>query len=214
MKFLGAINDVLSLIPALVWAVVLALVGLLWWSTSADLANARRERDDARTAIAALQGGVKQMKADAKARYDVLLAERDAQQKLMNEARRAQEIQDGNAKATIERQRTQLAALSRAGGGGGLRDPYAEACRPRGGGGGAPGHVAAGAGGGAGDAAEAGGLLSAPLEGLLLELTLEADVVNRAYAACRADALTVRGQPELPVSVPAEDPVSTQGAIR
>lgn len=42
------------------------------------------------------------------------------------------------------------------------------------------------------DGAEAGGLLSKQLSGLLQQLTQEADVVNVAYASCRADAFKVR----------------------
>lgn len=44
----------------------------------------------------------------------------------------------------------------------------------------------------AADRAEADGLLSAQLTGLLQRLAREADEVNAAYASCRADALRLR----------------------
>ena len=74
-----------------------------------------------------------------------------------------------------------------------LRDPQAAGCG--GGGGSTTGDPASGAGAGAADPAQAGGLLSAGLTGLLQRLTLEADTINTAYASCRADAYTVRAPP-------------------
>jgi Sec-independent protein translocase protein TatA len=71
-----------------------------------------------------------------------------------------------------------------------LRDPHAAGCGP---GGGSPqGDPPTATGGGSGDPAQAGGLLSAELGGLLRRLTREADDINVAYASCRADAYTVR----------------------
>jgi hypothetical protein len=69
-----------------------------------------------------------------------------------------------------------------------LRDPNQTGCS-----GAAPGpQAAASAAVGGGNAAEAGGLLSAELSGLLTRLTREADTVNAAYISCRADAYEVR----------------------
>lgn len=74
-----------------------------------------------------------------------------------------------------------------------LRDPNATAgCWP--GGGGAAGTATAAAGDRPADAAEAGGLLSAELTGLLQRLQREADDINAAYSSCRADAFAVRAQ--------------------
>lgn len=75
-----------------------------------------------------------------------------------------------------------------------LRDPNATpaGCWP--GGSGAQGAAAATAPDRAADAAEAGGLLSAQLTGLLQQLTREADDINAAYTSCRADAYAVRGE--------------------
>jgi hypothetical protein len=79
-----------------------------------------------------------------------------------------------------------------AGPAGRLRDPNAAGCG--GGGGGTQSEVAGPAGDRPGDPAEAGGLLSADLTGLLQRLQLEADTVNDAYTSCRAQAIAVRVQ--------------------
>ena len=89
------------------------------------------------------------------------------------------------------------AALELARKSGRLRDPNADRCG--GGGGSAPGPAQPPAGGGEGDKAEAGGLLSVQLSDLLSRVLREADDINVAYAACRADALSARGvAPEPP----------------
>lgn len=77
-----------------------------------------------------------------------------------------------------------------AGPAGRLRDPHATGCGA--GGGSAPGKAPTAPGEGPKDRAEAGGLLSAELTGLLQRLTREADEINTAYASCRTDAYTVR----------------------
>jgi len=78
-----------------------------------------------------------------------------------------------------------------AGPAGRLRDPHAGA-RCGCGGGSTPAEVAGPAGDRSGDPAEAGGLLSEQLTGLLQRLQLEADTVNDAYISCRAQAYAVR----------------------
>lgn len=92
-----------------------------------------------------------------------------------------------------------LAALSdrlrhAAGPAGRMRDPAATGCG--GGSAGATAATAAAPGDRAADDAEAGGLLSERLSGLLRELTSSADEINAAYASCRADAFAVRRAPE------------------
>ena len=74
-----------------------------------------------------------------------------------------------------------------------LRDPHAAGCG--GSGSGTPGEPASAPSAGAADPAQAGGLLSAQLTGLLQQLALEADTINAAYASCRADGIAVRLQP-------------------
>lgn len=100
----------------------------------------------------------------------------------------AQEDQDAKNRSTVADLQRRLHAA--AGAGQRLRDPNATGCR--GGGGGAQSAAAAPADDRAADAAEAGGLLSAPLTGLLQQLTREADEINAAYISCRADAQAVR----------------------
>lgn len=72
-----------------------------------------------------------------------------------------------------------------------LHDPNAAGCGR--GGGGTPSEAATAPSDRPADGAEAGGLLSADLSGLLQRLTREADEVNSAYLSCRADAFAVRG---------------------
>lgn len=105
-------------------------------------------------------------------------------------ARENQEENDATNKRTMADLRDRLRAASADTGR--LRDPNAVAARCGGSGDRTEGTATAGADGGAGDAAEAGGLLSAQLSGLLQRLAAEADEVNIAYIACRADAVNVR----------------------
>lgn len=76
-----------------------------------------------------------------------------------------------------------------------LRDPHAASsgCGPGGGGPAAP--VAAAAADRAADGAQAPGLLSAELTELLRGQAREADTINLAYAACRADGQALRAAP-------------------
>lgn len=99
-----------------------------------------------------------------------------------------QDIQDAKAQTTVADLSRRLRQL--AGQPGRLRDPNAHGCGR--GSGGPTGEAATATGSGAADSAEAGGLLSAELTGLLQRLTTEADEVNLAYASCRADVYVVR----------------------
>ena len=100
-----------------------------------------------------------------------------------------QEIQDAQNRTTVTGLQTRLRTL--AGNAGQLRDPNATA-RCGSGGSGPPSPSAAAAVDPGDDAAEAGGLLSADLSGLLQRLGFEADEINVAYASCRLDAVAVR----------------------
>lgn len=102
-----------------------------------------------------------------------------------------QELNDANHQKTVADMSRRLRDL--AGPSGRLRDPHAARCGA--GGSGTPGAVAATPGDRAADPAEAGGLLSADLSGLLQRTWEEADAINNAYISCRADAYTVRGLP-------------------
>lgn len=105
-------------------------------------------------------------------------------------ARNNQELKDANHRKTVS---DLTSSLRRAAGFGlRLRDPNATpaGCWPSGSG--TQGPTSAAAGGRPADGAEAGGLLSAELTGLLQRLQREADDINVAYASCRADAYAVR----------------------
>ena len=99
-----------------------------------------------------------------------------------------QDIQDAKAQTTVADLSRRL--RQRAGKSGRLRDPNAHGCGCSSSG--PSGEAATAPGSGAADPAEAGGLLSAELTGLLQRLTTEADEINVAYASCRADAYQVR----------------------
>ncbi len=119
-----------------------------------------------------------------------------ATERKLGAALATQEKKDADAQKTVADLRADLRALSRAAGG--LRDPNATACRHP-----AAGETAAGAGPGANDASQAGGLLSEPLEKLLLTDSADADAINIAYASCREDAMNVRQILNSQVSPPA-----------
>lgn len=114
-------------------------------------------------------------------------AAEQAVQDLINQ----QEIQDATHQKTVADLSGRLRVL--AGSGGRLRDPNAVAgC---GGGGSSPQAAAASdAGDRASDRAEAGGLLSEQLSGLLQRLTREADDINAAYISCRSGGAAVRAR--------------------
>lgn len=206
MKALAAINNILGVVPALVWALALLACAAWGWSWMVVAADKEHERAQAQALYDGLNGAVVQLKATARLRLETLTAERDRLQKNLDERHRAQEIRDANHAQQIGRLERQLRLVSRAGGGPGLRDPNAAPARCGGGGGGAASDAARAPSGGAGDAPEAPGLLSLQLESLLLRLVRDADTINRAYAACRADALIIRGRDPLPApsEMPAE----------
>lgn len=119
-----------------------------------------------------------------------------ALERQLGAVRAAQEKTDAENSKTVAALREDLRRKSRAAGGPGLRDPFAAECG--GGGGSAEGAAAAGADGGGADATETGRLLSAELEGFLIDRLSEADDINIAYASCRADSQAVRVKPAPP----------------
>lgn len=132
------------------------------------------------------------LKRDAARVLSVETAKAASATAALAEFRVNQENIDEKAKTTIDElaQALQLAAR-RPAGGGRLRDPNAvDGCRAGGSGSTAP--VATTSDNRAADRAETGGLLSEKLTGLLQRLTFEADTINSAYAACRADGQALR----------------------
>lgn len=103
----------------------------------------------------------------------------------LQRAKNKQELTDVQQSKVIADMARQLRAA------GGLHDPHAARCG--GGSGGTPGSLAGLPSAGANDGAEAGQLLSTDLTELLLRLTREADEINLAYASCKADSKSIRG---------------------
>jgi hypothetical protein len=175
-----AFIKIFDIIPGWAWAALFAAAVLVNCGNVAQRNAARVQAAEAKTALA--QQGE---------RHAVALEQETRKvwelQGLLNDAWMAQETKDAEAKNTIEGLREDLRRRSRAGGGGGLRDPHAAAC-PRGA---APAQGAADAGADAADPPEAGGLLSAPLERLLLDTIAQADAINIAYASCHERTLTL-----------------------
>ena len=112
-------------------------------------------------------------------------------ERALQDFKNTQELQDATHQKTVADLSSRLRTL--AGAPGRLRDPHAAGCGPSGSG--TPGEAAPAPGDRPANPAEAGGLLSADLSGLLQRLQLEADTINVAYASCRADAYAVRGNP-------------------
>jgi hypothetical protein len=128
-------------------------------------------------------------KNEAAALLKELTAERDALQAQINATTEAQRKKDADNAKVIADQKRRLAALAAASPGGQLRDPNAGRGCGRAG---PEGGAATPAGNREEHPAEAGGLLSAQLSGLLVRLTGEADDINAAYESARADALMCR----------------------
>lgn len=165
------------------WMLYLALAasvlgGYLYW--------AHHEREIGAAPYIAQLAVVKQSLVAQKAEAaKVLAAETDKTNATMRQldlAIKTQESNDERNKQETDRMVARLHALAAANAGR-LRDPNAGR---GGGGGGTQGASTAAAQAGAGNAADASGLLSADLSGLLLALTASADRINAAYISCRA----------------------------
>lgn len=167
----------------LIWALVVAGLVATNCATHARL-------ESAQTTISTAKRDLKNQKDEAAQTLAEETGKKEAAEKELAAFKAELERKDATNKAIV----VALAERLRVAGGpaGRLRDPNgASGCGQ--GGGGAAGATPAPASGGAADPAETGGLLSAPLTRLLRELQREADDINTAYAACRPDALKVRG---------------------
>lgn len=129
-------------------------------------------------------------KAEAATTLSTETAKTRSAEQALQTLKNKQELNDVDHQKTVAGLSARLHDL--AGPAGRLRDPAATApgCRP--GGSGSPYQLAAAPYAGADGGAEAGGLLSIRLSGLLLQLVRDADDINNAYASCRADAFAVR----------------------
>lgn len=129
-------------------------------------------------------------KADAGAKLATVTATVRVREKALQDLKNTQELKDGEAQKLIVGLSSRLHGL--AGPVGRLHDPSGKASGGRGSSGSAGSAVATSAGSGPGNPAEALGLLSADLTGLLLAQAKAADEINNAYVSCRADAVNVR----------------------
>lgn len=136
------------------------------------------------------QAAANKLKIAADKRLAEETAKVDAAEQAMQEITTAQNVKDYDHEKTVADLSDRLRRA--AGPSGRLRDPHAAVCG--GGGGSTQGDIAGPAGDRPGDAAQADGLLSADLTGLLQRLQLEADTINDAYSSCRAQAIAVRAQ--------------------
>lgn len=188
---------VCDLIPGSMWTLaVIILVGVLGsavlqvTAARSDATTQHERADHVQGELTQLETAVTAMKKQAAAELKAAQDEVAAWQSRFNDARRAQEIKDGNAQAAIDKARRDLRAATDRNGGR-LRDPWADGCRS---GGQSPGAGSgAGADPGAADVPQTGRLVSAELTRRLAERELEGDRINAAYASCRADAYRVRG---------------------
>lgn len=162
---------------------VLALAAVLWaaytaWADHQQGIGATAERAIWAVATEAQRTEARKQLAAANARVDAA----EAADSIARENQHLKDLQ--NAKITTELER-KLLAVSR------LRDPNATArCGGSGASGGATG--ASSPSTGTNDTTETPGLLSTALSGLLRTVTREADAVNLAYIASRADADQLR----------------------
>ena len=131
---------------------------------------------------------IQQQKAEAAATLASETAKVRAAEQSLQKLTNAQNIKDYDHEKTVADLSDRLRRI--AGPAGRLRDPHAAGCGA--GGGSAQGDIAGPACDRPADPAEAGGLLSADLTGLLQRLQLEADTINDAYSSCRAQAIAVR----------------------
>lgn len=140
-------------------------------------------------ATAAYNVKIEAQKKEASAALEKETARVATAELALQDFKNRQEVKDVGNKKKVDT----LASLLRdlAGPAGRLRDPHAGGGP---GGSGSNGTVASGSGNRPDNGAEASGLLSPDLTGLLQRLVAEADQVNLAYISCRADAEAVRAQ--------------------
>lgn len=170
------------------WAILAGLAGalVLGYIAWADRIGDKREAE----VSARYEAAISQHKAEA---ARVLATETNRARESEDRLRTALatlESQDHEAAKTIHRLREDLRVKSRAAGGPGLRDPFAPRCPI--GGDSTTGATAAGPVDRPADDPKTGRLLSPQLEQFLLDQAESADAINRAYTACRADALNLR----------------------
>lgn len=178
---MNPIPGLLALIPAWIWAALLA----------ASLANGcvtSHQRDTARVELANLKNAVADQEVEAGKALADETAKVQATQSQLELALKVQEKNDESNQTLIGGLRDRLRTA--AGPSGRLRDPNATGCGRRSDG--AEGAATAAPDDRAADPAETGGVFSAGATELLQRLTSEADTINLAYISCRADGFNIR----------------------
>lgn len=166
-------NGMLSIVPALVWA--LLLTGSVLHGCGVSL-----QRDHARAELKTIKAAVTAQNIEAAAKFKTKTDEAKALETQLKAFRAAQEKTDAANKTTVADLSRKLRAA------GGLRDPG----RPSGG---SPaGQAPAATADRAGDAPSGAGLLSESFTAMLLADAARADEINLAYISARADALSLR----------------------
>jgi hypothetical protein len=176
----------MSLLQIRILAAALVLAAILGgiWGYGHHQHTQGLAEGDART-TARYEAALTKQKAQAQAQLDAALADKARIEAEYAHFKTQQESKDATNQTTVEGLRAQLRAA--AGAAGRLRDPNAARCGPSSDGATPP--PAGPTGDSAGYPAQATGLLSAQLTGLLEQLTSEADAINLAYASCRAERL-------------------------
>jgi hypothetical protein len=155
------------------------LIGYNLWASHQQGIGEERATDKYNTLIATQKVEAADLLAKETARVT-------ATEKALQASKNNQEIQDAKNTKVVAGLTTRLRDLTV---NGRLRDPHAGR-GPSGNAG--PGNATSGPGDCPDHGAEAPGVLSAELSGLLQRLALEADEINVAYTSCRADAESVR----------------------
>jgi hypothetical protein len=166
---------------------IMAVIGLLWSAGITTGGYIKGHVDGVATATKTCNANIAKQKEEANKIIAFEAARVEATEKRLRESKDNQEIQDANNQKKITVLSGRVRALSDVVGR--LRDPNAG----RGPGSGSPqGGTPTDASNSVYNRAEAAGLLSIQLSGLLREKSLEADEINAAYISCRADAFSVR----------------------
>lgn len=173
----------LALVPKTTWVAAAAALGFAVIAGVQTVRLSSEKADHSQTKVTMAENKAKASKMLADETGLVLALERKL-------ADKTTELEKAHAEKRAVTTDYERRLRSAAGPAGRLRDPNAKGCGR--GGESAASTPASGPVSGPTDPAQADGLLSAQLTGLLQRLTREADDINDAYATCRADALNLR----------------------
>jgi hypothetical protein len=180
--------DILKWFNPARWIMLIAAVGSLvlgynlWASHQQGIGE---DRANARWQIA-----TNQLKLEARAKLTEEADKARAAEKTLQDFKNQQELKDENNQNTVARLSRSLRELASASGNR-LHDPNAKTgCG--GGSGSTESRTTSASNAGTSDGTKTGGLLSEQLSELLLQRLDEADTINNAYIACRADTYKIR----------------------